>query len=183
MGDLIQSSGKEKKQRFLLGHLDTQYFIYWNEKPWKKSKYHPHVRKKAPLPISSPECDHLYTPHWTEWYRWTLLWWLAQDTSSRGPCGTQEDLSSGGDPDPQEWVTMCLEHKVGVTQESILKAWWLNDLKNKTTTPIIWLHIIPIIWQALSHNLTNHGHLSGKHWVTHWLMKRISQNEFNQVES
>ena len=107
-------------------------------------------------------------PHWTEWYRWTLLWWLAQDTSSRGPCGTQEDLSSGGDPDPQEWVTMCLEHKVGITQKSILKAWWLNDLKNKTTTPIIWLHIIPIIRQTLSHNLTNHGYLSGKHRVTDW---------------
>lgn len=59
-------------------------------------------------------------------------------------------------------------HTVGRIQKSVLKACWLNELKNKTTTPIIWFHTIPGTWQALSHNLTSHGYLSGKHWVTAW---------------
>ena len=119
---------------------------------------------------SAIECDNLYTPHWTEWYRWTPLmtgsghliqrplWHTGGSELWRRSCSTL--------PWPTGMVTMCLAHTVCITQESILKAWWLNDLKNKTTTPIIWLHITPIIWQALSHNLANHGYLSGKHWVT-----------------
>lgn len=115
----------------------------------------------------SPECDiHIHTPlngvtqgdaaltgsrHLTQ-----------RPAAHRGAWALEEILLS---PTPAHREGA---HIVGRIQKSVLKACWLSELKNKNTTPIIWFHIIPGTWQALSHNLTSHGHLSGKHWVTAW---------------